>query len=375
MLNFLRILTILIVCNLSVFGYEYDASTLELVHVVFRHGNRTIDRVSQYPTDPHINETYYPYGYGQLTNGGRLREYRLGKALRKRYDRFLGDVYTPTILDAVSTEVNRTKMSLELVLAGLFPPRGTLLEWEKELNWQPIPYNYLKFAEDHILSWAQNYCRNYITLYEEYLRSPPGMRVLNRHRKLFKYINDNTGLNVTTPFDVFLLNAGLIAEEEWGLKLPEWTEVVYPKYIEEAVIDHYILGSATPELKQLSGGFLLKKIITDTFDKITGSLVPPDRKIFLYSAHDFTISYLLNALEVFFKHSPPYGACILVELHRIHDVYGIMLFYENYTRDQPRRLKVPGCGYFCPLDEFVSLLEKNLPVDDNACDSNVYWSK
>lgn len=71
--------------------------------------------------------------------------------MRKRYGSFLGDVYTPSILDAVSTELNRTKMSLELVLAGLFPPKGTLLEWEKELNWQPIPYNYLKFEEDHVL--------------------------------------------------------------------------------------------------------------------------------------------------------------------------------------------------------------------------------
>lgn len=68
-------------------------------------------------------------------------------------------------------------------------------------------------------------------------------------------------------------------------------------------------------------------MITDTFAKITGSLVPPNRKIFLYSAHDFTISYLLNALEVFFKHAPPYGACIMVEVHRIHDVYGIMVNY------------------------------------------------
>lgn len=63
-----------------------------------------------------------------------------------------------------------------------------------------------------MMSWAQLYCQNYITLYEEYLKSPPGKRVLNRHRKLFKYINDHSGLNVTTPFDVFVLNAGLIAE-------------------------------------------------------------------------------------------------------------------------------------------------------------------
>lgn len=35
---------------------------------VFRHGDRTPDVYPViYPNDPYINETYYPYGVGQLT--------------------------------------------------------------------------------------------------------------------------------------------------------------------------------------------------------------------------------------------------------------------------------------------------------------------
>lgn len=30
-------------------------------------------------------------------------------------------------------------MSMQVVLAGLFPPRGTAMEWNRRLNWQPIP--------------------------------------------------------------------------------------------------------------------------------------------------------------------------------------------------------------------------------------------
>lgn len=33
---------------------------------VFRHGPRT--PADTYPTDPHINETFYPYGWGHITN-------------------------------------------------------------------------------------------------------------------------------------------------------------------------------------------------------------------------------------------------------------------------------------------------------------------
>lgn len=39
---------------------------LKQVHMVFRHGQRT--PADTYPTDVHINETFYPYGWGQLTN-------------------------------------------------------------------------------------------------------------------------------------------------------------------------------------------------------------------------------------------------------------------------------------------------------------------
>lgn len=72
--------------------------------------------------------------------------YNLGKVLRQRYDKFLG-VYTPDIVEAWSSNVNRTKTSLQLVLAGLFPPVG-LQKWDDGLNWQPIPFNTLPISQD-----------------------------------------------------------------------------------------------------------------------------------------------------------------------------------------------------------------------------------
>jgi len=30
-------------------------------------------------------------------------------------------------------------MSMQMVLAGLFPPENTPMEWNQLLNWQPIP--------------------------------------------------------------------------------------------------------------------------------------------------------------------------------------------------------------------------------------------
>ena len=54
-------------------------------------------------------------------------------------------------LTAQSTGVARTKTSLQLVLAGLYPPSHTSLEWNKNLNWLPIPYDYQPLNEDTLL--------------------------------------------------------------------------------------------------------------------------------------------------------------------------------------------------------------------------------
>lgn len=50
-------------------SFEYQYSEIKLLIIVlkiFRHGQRTPDN-SSYPTDPYVNETFYPEGRGQLT--------------------------------------------------------------------------------------------------------------------------------------------------------------------------------------------------------------------------------------------------------------------------------------------------------------------
>lgn len=85
-----------------------------------------------------------------LPQVGRLRAYRLGEILRVRYGDFLGETYEPSRLYARSTEYLRAKISLQLVLAGLFVPRGQQ-RWHESLDWQPIPFSYAGPNEDVLL--------------------------------------------------------------------------------------------------------------------------------------------------------------------------------------------------------------------------------
>lgn len=81
---------------------------------------------------------------------GKKRAYELGLMLRESYNSFLGDVYYPPNVYAHSTSVPRCKMTLQLVLAGLYPPVD-IQKWNSKLAWQPIDLIYNPPHEDNLL--------------------------------------------------------------------------------------------------------------------------------------------------------------------------------------------------------------------------------
>lgn len=332
-------------------------SSIILSHVIFRHGNRTPEMSERYPTDPYLNYTYYPYGIGQLTNSGKRREYSIGSALRERYDNFLGQYYQPDIIESRSTDRNRTKMSLLLVLASLFPPKCRMV-WDGELNWQPIPYNYIPEKDDAVLYGIS--CPTYVEQYAEVLQSPEVQADLSQYATEFNYIAENSGLNITSFEDVYNVYFGLSTEEEYGLTLPNWTARVWPDLINEVSFKQYEIYTKTTNLTKMAAGYFIEKILKDTQKKIENST---ETKIYLYSAHENNLGQLFQALNLFeYPHIPTYGSYALFEVHWINNTYGFKIYYQNYNgTDTPKLLKLPACEEFCPLDSFKTLVEEYLP--------------
>lgn len=65
----------------------------------------------------------------------------------------------------------------------------------------------------------------------------------------------------------------------------------------------------------------MKKILRDTKAKIHNEL-PVEKKLFLYSAHDYNVGYFLKALDLFDRsRNPKYASYIVVELHKIKNVH------------------------------------------------------
>src|SRR3990167_2889333 len=92
-------------------------------HLIFaadliRHGDRT--PVDEVPAAPHV----WKEGLGELTAEGMNQEFQLGVALRKRYveqTHLLPPQYDVKTLMVRSTDFNRTLMSAESLLYGLYP--------------------------------------------------------------------------------------------------------------------------------------------------------------------------------------------------------------------------------------------------------------
>lgn len=79
----------------------------------------------------------------------------------------------------------------------------------------------------------------------------------------------------------------------------------------------------------------------------------------------FSYEQRIEALFFFYPqlHSPPYTACIMMEL-RVDETNTplVSIFYKNTTAE-PLPLDIPGCGPSCPLTKLMNIYEDVLPVD------------
>ena len=339
-----------------------NTTTLKLVHVFFRHGSRTPEEKDIYPNDPYKVGTFMPMGYGHLTNSGKQRAYKLGKMFRRRYNDFLGEIYTPDVLLARSTDFDRTKITALLVLAGLYPPAPSQ-KWDEHVNWLPIPYDFEKDQRDYFIRRPTSYCPNYVKEFDRVMASSEVQRILKDNSKTFQYLTRNTGKSISKLSHAFSLYQTLNAEDYMGLDLPRWTESVYPETL------HYLSGKLcnfenyNSILKRLNGGRILKKVIENMVAKANNTLKPENRKLFLFSGHENNVINMLAAMNLFQPHVPKYSSAVIIELHYLEDEdnHVVKVLYSRTVDAEPEEQAVPGCGEKCYLEKFVEVTAANVP--------------
>nr|XP_022919445.1 venom acid phosphatase Acph-1-like [Onthophagus taurus] len=328
------------------FGNE----TLEVVHVIFRHGDRTPDKL--YKNDAYSEKSFYPFGIGELTNPGKQRSFQLGKTLRSTYGSFIGPQYTPGMVGTLASHVPRTHTALQLVLAGLFPPTNKL-RWNEDLDWNPIPYNYLTMNENLVLAPDKS-CPKYSKLRKQILdaswQTDP---IYHKYKNIISKLQSLTG----ETDDIFEMGNNLFstfkAEKDYGLPLPEWSKDFFPLALEEISKESWKYSTGIGKLKILYPGFLISNIVNNTYAKILGNPKLKRTKIFLYSGHDNNIASILFFLDSFFPHNPNYCSQIIIEVHNMVGTRFLKFMHRDDTLGVYRVIPVPNCGEYCPFIDFM----------------------
>lgn len=352
---------------------------LKLVQVVFRHGARTplksipdvmeaqwVPTLLEPPAHTHINykvtdldggprppalveESYrkntltggtYP---GQLTTVGMQQLYELGKRLRRRYieeSPFLSSTFSPTEVYVRSTNIVRTIESAKCLVAGLFQQK------QKEI----VPI-LTTDAESEILYPNYHGCKLLKSLGSHRWAESATLPDIAAD---LQSIQNALGIAAHQRIDFILIRDDMVARETHGLPCPSVLDT-WRNTVEQRAVDMicHVYEPSKRENLQLCVGRLLHTLLTNIDEKVQGTSSEPNRKLFLYSAHDTTLIPCLMALGVFDMRWPPYAADMTLELHQQQQTNKSFVKVSYVGED----LLIPGCsGVYCPLEEFKQVL-------------------
>uniref|UniRef100_UPI0037E91872 lysosomal acid phosphatase n=1 Tax=Semicossyphus pulcher TaxID=241346 RepID=UPI0037E91872 len=352
----------------SVCGEAAAEKTLVYVTVLFRHGDRS--PVKAYPTDPH-QEADWPQGFGQLSQEGMRQHLNLGTFLRNRYKGFLKESYDRHEISVRSTDYDRTLMSAEANLAGLYPPSGQQV-FTPTLIWQPIPVHTVPQSEERLLSFPRSDCPRYLQLMNETEHTEEFLNVTTTYEDIIELVRNKTGLNKTNVETVWSVYDTLFCESRHNMSAPDW---VTPEVMEKLQVlkdfgFQVMFGVYKQQEKsRLQGGVLLGEIV-----KNLSKMAAPDPKqklkFMMLSAHDTTVAALQASLNLFNGRQPPYASCQIFELYRDDNgSASVSLLYRNDSTVEPYPLHLPGCTLDCPLEDFVRLTKPYISDDrDKECE-------
>ena len=136
---------------------NHDISTLKLLQIVHRHGERSpIDFTAN---DPYKSDHYWTEGIGELTAKGKYRMFKRGQFIRQEYDKYLGDGYSPREVYVRSSITDRCIESVSCLLSGAYPPKQKTWQWNEGSDaslgqvWQPFPIQtFMPKEEDLVLN-------------------------------------------------------------------------------------------------------------------------------------------------------------------------------------------------------------------------------
>lgn len=331
-----------------------------------RHGDRA--PLNMAPKDKYNNLKYWPEGFGNLNNAGRLRMYKLGKFIRRRYENFLTDNLRE--IYSRSSDVDRCIESSHAVLAGLYPP-SKRFQWNKDLLWIPAPVHTVPPPEDYLLNEAgTKYLSEIPEEFQKIQKSDTVKKLYEESKNERELLERELGYDYDMFYKYKCTYSTFDIEEKNGLEMPSWyTPELKKKLYHYAGVAFGLAGGGTQRLKEIRCGHLLEDIISrmelasasgpklvDQSDFHQPTNAPSehsDRRVIHYSTHDSIIAAFLEALNVNTPSPVPpgFGATFFIELYVDVDENGLpssekylkILYMDDTESELPVEKVLPGC--------------------------------
>ncbi|XP_023022394.2 prostatic acid phosphatase [Leptinotarsa decemlineata] len=331
--NYLVVYLLILV---SISESNSENSGLLSVVQVFRHGFRT--PIIFYPTDPYQDKKYWNgLGPGELTDSGKIQLHNLGSYFRKMYHDFLPQTYNESSILIKSDKNKRNILSAIAFMQGLYPNLDRNISIDIS-DWSVLGtlVSCLKFDFHYIVTETT----------DKYFRE-----VNKENREMYRYIRRHTLMPTYELLTAFTVWDTLYVESLVNLKLPEWTQKVFPEALAE-VSKNMALSICYTEKEQIIGAGPFLNELIQHFDCIVQNC-SSKREIVLYSGHDVNIACFLNTFGVFETLSPempPFASSLIFEMRKIEDSHIINGYYKPHDEMIP--IKFRGCGYDCALEDF-----------------------
>lgn len=166
--------------------------------------------MESYPNDPYKDESFWDNGFGALSNLGKKQQFELGKYLRARYQKLIGEHYSPKKVYIRSTDEERNLQSAAANAAGMFPPTGDEV-WNKDLNWNPIPIHTVPLNDDYLLNSFVP-CPRFDQMFRLRMESHEIKSLLENHTELVEFMERGSGKALPELVDVLNLYNILFVE-------------------------------------------------------------------------------------------------------------------------------------------------------------------
>lgn len=334
-------LFLLILLNLLFITTTQAEDKLIFAIDLIRHGDRT--PINEIPKSPYA----WPQGLGELTAEGMHQEYELGSSLRKKYiDHYhlLPASYSQETIYVKSTDVNRTLMSAESFLLGLYPlGTGPYLSKNKPAlpnAFQPIPIHTESKEHGYILGNLHN---------KEFNPDQTWQKKNNELKSKYKHWSEVSGFEINDLKDLSKLGSALYIRQLHHVPFPAG---ISKQDAAELITTAQYVSAAPYKQHAITPPPEFFTTIADYFQQAMTQ--KNNLKYVLFSAHDSTIFSVTSALDAFVD-DVPYASDLNFSLfEKNSNQYYVKISFNG------KPLSIPTCDNHdvCSISQFMQLVKK-----------------